>query len=52
MAENNAKEFAAKPAKNLPTRKTTKKNLPVTGNEENTVVIGGQTIEIKPTKLK
>lgn len=39
-------------AKKTPSRKMKDKTLPVVGNAENTVVIGGQMVEIKPTKLK
>lgn len=38
--------------KKTPSRKAKTKAMPVTGNAENTVIIGGQMIEIKPTKLK
>lgn len=38
--------------KKIPAKKTREKKLPVVGNAENTVIIGGQMIEIKPTKLK
>lgn len=38
--------------KKAPSKKMKEKTLPVVGNAENTVVIGGQMIEIKPTKLK
>lgn len=38
--------------KKTPSRKMKEKTLPVVGNAENTVVIGGQMVEIKPTKLK
>lgn len=36
----------------FPDPKTKKKDLPPVGNPENTVMIGGHPIEIKPTKLK
>lgn len=38
--------------KKIPEAKMMPKELPKTGNPENTVLIGGQQIEIKPTKLK
>lgn len=38
--------------KKVPSRKTKDKAKPTVGNPENTVVIGGQVVEIKPTKLK
>ena len=38
--------------KPMPDPKTKKKSLPPVGNPENTVMIGGKPIEIKPTKLK
>lgn len=38
--------------KKAPVKKIKEKTLPVVGKAENTVVIGGQMIEIKPTKLK
>lgn len=38
--------------KALPEAGAKPKELPKTGNPENTVIIGGQLIEIKPTKLK
>ena len=38
-------------AKALPDSKTKTKTLPQIGNPENTVMIGGKPIEIKPTKL-
>ena len=38
--------------KKIPEAAVKTKELPKTGNPENTVIIGGQLIEIKPTKLK
>lgn len=38
--------------KKTPSRKTKEKALPKVGNPENTIRIGNQMIEIKPTKLK
>ena len=38
--------------KKVPSRKTKDKVKPAVGNPENTVIIGGQAVEIKPTKLK
>lgn len=38
--------------KKTPTKKIKEKTKPIVGKAENTVVIGGQMIEIKPTKLK
>lgn len=38
--------------KKMPSTKTKAKGLPAVGNPENTVMIGGEPIEIKPTKLK
>lgn len=38
--------------KKIPAAGMPPKELPATGNPENTVIIGGQLIEIKPTKLK
>lgn len=38
--------------KELPATTMLEKELPQTGNAENTVIIGGRLIEIKPTKLK
>lgn len=38
--------------KELPATTMPEKELPQTGNAENTVIIGGRLIEIKPTKLK
>ena len=38
--------------KKIPEATAKTKELPKTGNPENTVIIGGQLIEIKPTKLK
>ena len=38
--------------KKIPAKKTKSKVLPAVGNAENSVVIGGQLIEIFPTKLK
>lgn len=38
--------------KKLPGTEMKPKELPATGNPENTVIIGGELIEIKPTKLK
>lgn len=38
--------------KKTPAKKMKEKALPAVGKAENTVVIGGQMIEIKPTKLK
>ena len=38
--------------KNLPGTEQKEKELPKVGNPENTVVIGGKLIEIKPTKVK
>lgn len=38
--------------KPMPDSKTNTKSLPPVGNPENTVMIGGKPIEIKPTKLK
>lgn len=38
--------------KKIPDSEMKVKELPQIGNVENTVVIGGKTIEIKPTKLK
>ena len=38
--------------KKIPDTDVKPKELPKTGNPENTVIIGGQLIEIKPTKLK
>ena len=35
-----------------PDTKMNEKDLPIVGNPENTVMIGGKPIEIKPTKLK
>lgn len=40
------------PAKEMPTAEQPAKELPKIANPENTVTIGGQMIEIKPTKLK
>jgi len=42
----------AQEEKKLPTKKTREKALPKVGNPENTVMIGGTLVEIKPTKLK
>lgn len=42
----------AQEEKKLPTKKTKEKALPKVGNPENTVMIGGTLVEIKPTKLK
>ena len=39
-------------SKKVPEATEKPKTLPKTGNPENTVIIGGQLIEIKPTKLK
>lgn len=36
----------------MPTPSRKKKEMPAKGNAENTVIIGGRMIEIKPTKLK
>ena len=38
--------------KKIPDSQMKMKEVPTTGNSENTVIIGGQEIEIKPTKLK
>lgn len=38
--------------KKSPARKPREKKLPGVGNPENTVMIGGMPVEIKPTKLK
>lgn len=38
--------------KKIPEAGMPPKELPATGNPENTVIIGGELIEIKPTKLK
>lgn len=38
--------------KKIPDAEIKTKELPQTGNPDNTVIIGGQVIEIKPTKLK
>ena len=38
--------------KRLPDATMPEKELPMTGNAENTVIIGGTLVEIKPTKLK
>ena len=38
--------------KKIPEAEIKEKPLPKTGNPENTVIIGGKVIEIKPTKLK
>lgn len=38
--------------KPIPEESNTTKELPKVGNPENTVIIGGELIEIKPTKLK
>lgn len=38
--------------KKIPDAEIKTKELPQTGNPDNTVIIGGQEIEIKPTKLK
>lgn len=38
--------------KELPSTDMTKKELPLVGNPENTVMIGDELVEIKPTKLK
>lgn len=35
-----------------PAKKQSRRKLPLTGNPENTITIGGVMIEIKPTKLK
>lgn len=43
---------AAMSTKKVPSKKPKEKNKPAVGNPENTVVIGGHTVEIKPTKLK
>ena len=40
------------PTKDLPATGMKTKELPQTSNPENTVMIGGKLIEIKPTKLK
>ena len=42
----------AQEEKKIPTKKTKEKVLPKVGNPENTVMIGGTLVEIKPTKLK
>lgn len=38
--------------KEVPEVSTAKKKAPQTGNPENTVIIGGELIEIKPTKVR
>lgn len=43
---------ASQPAKKLDTTPAKAKELPKVGNPENTVMIGGEPIEIKATKLK
>ena len=42
---------AGQPEKKMPTEVEMKKELPAIGNPENTVLIGGELIEIKPMKL-
>ena len=39
-------------SKALPSTEQADRELPQVGSPENTVVIGGQLIEIKPTKLR
>lgn len=53
-AEQEMKELpdATMESKPLPDPTTNTKSLPPVGNPENTVIIGGQPIEIKPTKVK
>lgn len=54
VAEQDAKELprAGTEQKPLPDPTMNTKSLPPIGNPENTVVIGGKPIEIKPTKVK
>lgn len=53
-AEQEMKELpdSTMESKPLPDPTTNTKSLPPVGNPENTVIIGGQPIEIKPTKVK
>ena len=41
-----------KQSKELPDVQQPEKALPQVGNPENTIVIGGKLVEIKPTKLR
>lgn len=43
---------AGQEKKKIPSAEMKPKELPAAGNPENTVIIGGELIEIKPTKLK
>lgn len=38
--------------KTMPDEAQPQKNMPLQGNLENMITLGGETIEIKPTKLK
>ena len=53
-AEQETKEMPAaeQNSKPVPEATDTQKELPKIGTPENTVIIGGKLIEIKPTKLK
>ena len=52
MKENKEVPSVEQKSKKLPKATVDKKDLPQTGRIENTVVIGGKALEIKPTKLK
>ena len=52
MAARKKMPNTVQPGKDIPGAEQTSKALPQVGNPENTVMIGGRMIEIKPTKLK
>ena len=52
MAPRKKLPAAEQPTKETPAAEMPMKEMPKIGNPENTVTIGGQLIEIKPTKLK
>ena len=52
MATDKKLQNTEQPIRKLPDTEQNKRDIPQTGSPENTILIGGRLIEIKPTKLR